>query len=72
MVRGWWLVQLTLPWRVGGDVVGPRRGTAHPVRRPRGIREQSLAESGERALELAAQRRQIVNHQRELRGPSSS
>lgn len=57
---------LTLPGRIGGDVIGPRRRAAHPVGGARRVREQRLAERGERALELAAQRRQVVDHQGEL------
>ena len=59
-------VTLTLAGRVGGDVVGARRGAADAVGRPRRVGDERLAEGREGALELARQRRQVVDHQRQL------
>lgn len=47
-------------------MIRARCGAADSVGRPGGVRQQRLAKSRKGALELARQRRQIVDHQREL------
>ena len=59
---GW----LTLSGRIGRNVIGARSGAADAVGGARRVRQQRLAEGRKGALELAGERRQVVDHQRQL------
>ena len=57
---------LTLSGRIGRNVIGAGCGADDSVGRPRGVGQQNFAEGREGALELTRQRRQIIDHQRQL------